>query len=79
MLCVSLNCLSAVEAIGSRRASGRQSRQLPAGLNCLSAVEAIGSRREVGASDRRGLGLNCLSAVEAIGRSSRLLNTEGGG
>ena len=39
----SLNCLSAVEAIGSGRRTGRQAGRRPPGLNCLSAVEAIGS------------------------------------
>ena len=45
MLCVSLNCLSAVEAIGrGTRALWPSSSPSPC-LNCLSAVEAIGRAR----------------------------------
>ena len=64
----SLNCLSAVEAIGSSARSTRYTPTLTSSLNCLSAVEAIGRRVRV-EEVRMGAeaGLNCLSAVEAIG------------
>ena len=59
MLCVSLNCLSAVEAIGrGTRALWPSSSPSPC-LNCLSAVEAIGSvrRRPQAVGELRGVSI----------------------
>ena len=66
----SLNCLSAVEAIGSGMRCPHVQDLFPGRLNCLSAVEAIGRGRYPSPGTTGATcGLNCLSAVEAIGSS----------